>query len=331
MTSARFSRRPQARDIADVSRTRSAARGPGRAACIVGCRVRHLVVGFCLLLGVVLLATPVLAQTPSDAETKRETASPPNLIERYQAARQHVLVQQMLRGGRRGVPPLSLSWIASPVDSLRPAPPLRARRATETDTTGFDVVDVRRVRKLERGWFERRFASTRWSFLGAGRYFTPFDTTMTRELRARLQAQFGDPTQTPVDADDLRKPPEDVVQFEYWFVVNDSIPVKVSDANGPYDRGLIVAADARYRDRLYALRQALLRPVHRAERRPYVDYYYDASTRRWYRAGFDGRDFFVERTYRSQIIPGRRPRLDPARVDTSAAPSGASVRRPPRP
>lgn len=254
-------------------------------------------------------------------------AEAPTLVDRYRAARHRMLVQDILQRANRGLPALSPVWLATPADSLRPAAPTPVARRADTDTTGVVLTDVRHVRKLERGWFEQRFADTRWSFLGSGRYFTPFDTTRTRDLRARLQAQFGDPTQTLGDRDDLRTTRDDrddYVQFEYWFVVNDSIPVKVTDANGPYDRGLIVVADARYRDRLFALRQTLLRPLHQPRRAPYVDYYYDAERRRWYRTGFDGQTFFVDRVSRFQIVPGRRPQLDvpstdPLPTDTTPA------------
>jgi hypothetical protein len=104
------------------------------------------------------------------------------------------------------------------------------------------------------------------------------------------------------------------VQFAYWFVVNDSIPVRVTDERGPTGRGLIVSTDRAYRDRLVALRAALLDPLRREESAPYVDYYYDDATRRWYRVGYDGRSFFRERISRFDILPGRRPRLDTVRT-----------------
>ena len=101
-------------------------------------------------------------------------------------------------------------------------------------------------------------------------------------------------------------------------MVNDSIPVRVSDVNGPGERGVIVAADRRYRADLVALRTALFRPLRREERAPYVDYYYQPEPRRWYRVGFDGRTFFRERISRFDIVPGQRPELDSVRTDSAA-------------
>jgi hypothetical protein len=140
---------------------------------------------------------------------------------------------------------------------------------------------------------------------------TPADTTMTRVLRAKLQAHFGTPTQVLADFN-LRKPRDEYVQFEYWLVVNDSIPVKITDANGALDRGLIVATSAAYRDHLFDLRQAILAPVVDAEPAPYVDYYFETETRRWYRTGYDGQSYFLDPISRYRTTPGRRPWIDPA-------------------
>jgi hypothetical protein len=245
---------------------------------------------------------------PSQMPPKPEVGAP-DLIQRYRTARRRILAQRILLEGRRGVPVLPPARIPTPSDSLRPMlPPSQRSPAGEEDTTTFVVESVHALQRLERGWFQKKFADTGWSFLGSGRYFTLFDTTKTTELRARLQAEFGDPTQELADftvRGGSNTLPDDFVQFEYWFVVNDSIPVKVMDAGGPRDRGLIVAADQRVRDRLYALRQALLRPLRRGTRAPYVDYWYEEETRRWYRTGFDGDRFFLERIYRSQLAPGR--------------------------
>jgi hypothetical protein len=256
---------------------------------------------------------------PSGGSSFESPSSPasPSLVERYQRARMQMLAERLARSGLRPAPVQEPVWVSTPSDSLRPSKPAPA--AAPPEETSFPVSSVRSLRKLERAWFEARFSDTRWSFLGAGRYFTPLDTTMTRELRARMQAHFGDPTQTLGDFD-LRTSREEYVQFEYWLVVNDSIPVVVTDAGGPRDRGLIVATDARYRNDLFRLRQSVLGPIMQAGRAPYVDYYYEEETRRWYRTGYDGEAYFMERVYRSQMTPGRRPWLDPSRTQPPAPP-----------
>jgi len=184
----------------------------------------------------------------------------------------------------------------------------------------FPLHKVRPVRELERGWFRERFAETEWAFLGKTSEYTFLDTTRTPVLRARLQARFGDPTQTLADAS-LDSLPTNRPQFEYWFVVNDSIPVQVTDGRGPKGRGLIVAADRAYREQLRGLRDTLLAPLGRVEPAPHVDYYYDERRERWYRTGFDGQSFFLTPISRGDIVPGRRPRLDTVRTSNASASS----------
>ncbi|MFB6099091.1 MAG: hypothetical protein ABEK84_08285 [Salinibacter sp.] len=195
----------------------------------------------------------LLAPTPVTAQTTDETT----LIERYRMARYRVLARRYLRRmGRLPIyPPRPLP---TPTDSLFPAP--SSRDTATAERPAFPLHDVRPVRHLEQTWFRERFAETEWAFLGETPRPTFFDTTRTLDLRARLQAQFGSPTRTLADKP-LRKPPGERPQFEYWFVVNDSIPVQVMDVRGPKGRGLIVAADQAYRDRLPALRRALLAPL----------------------------------------------------------------------
>lgn len=257
----------------------------------------------------VVLVWGLVGGGPAEAQT--QAADTLNLIDRYRTARVQALARQALR---RGWTARVLSPDSVPV--RRPAllrrPEADEARTDDDAAPRFPIDDVRTVHRLERGWFKEKHGGTDWSFLGASTHLTFFDTTYTRDLRARLQAEFGDPTQTLADLADSSRIGE--AQFEYWFVVNDSIPVRVSDANGPRDRGLIVATESRLRDQLPALREALLRPLRQPERAPYVDYYYDTTddgTRRWYRAGFDGQSFFLDRIPRSDIVTGRRPYVEP--------------------
>jgi len=250
----------------------------------------------------------------------------PNLISRYRMARYRFLAQQFVAEmPMEALPPRPLR---TPVDSLfesssSPSPP---HTAPKDDKRTFPIEDLHEVSDLERSWFRNRYSDVEWSFLGSGPRLTMLDTARTRELRARLQAHFGAPTHTPaeVDLDEwVRRPDsirEDLVQFAYWFVVNDSIPVRVTSVEGPMERGLIVSTAQAYRDQLVALRASLLRPLRREKRAPYVDYYYDEDARRWYRVGFDGNSFFREHISRRDIVRGRRPRLETVR----SAPSGSS-------
>jgi hypothetical protein len=249
------------------------------------------------------------------AKAQADTADEaPSLIERYRQTRYRALARRHLqRHGRLPVyPPERLPL---PTDSLRP--PRSAQSPTADTAPSFPLRDVRRVRRLERAWFRARFADTHWSFLGdAGTHTWP-DTTRTLTLRARLQATFGAPTQTIADRP-LKKPPRRTAQFEYWFVVNDSIPVQVTDPRGPKGRGLIVAAARPYRARLRALRDTLLAPLRNARRAPYADYFYDERRERWYRTGFDGQALFLEQIPATRVVPGQRAAPKPS---PSAPPS----------
>jgi hypothetical protein len=209
------------------------------------------------------------------------------------------------------LPPLPATRLPVAADSLRPDPEPPAPDSA-TAAPAIRVTERRVVRKLERSWFRKRFKDTRWAFLGAGYHLTPLDTTRTRVLRARMEAQFGPPTQTLADYKPSERP-DDLVQFEYWLVVNDSIPVIVTDVSGPTDRGMIVSTDQQYRDHLLELRQAVLQPIIQSDTlAPYVDYYYDRTQSVWYRTGFDGARYFMDRIRQSAVTPGRRPWLEDA-------------------
>ncbi len=254
---------------------------------------------------------------PATAQT---TGADGSLIERYQEERYRALARRHLRQQGRW-PAHPPARIPTPTDSLRLVLPERPSPRAQSPT--FPLDNVRPVRHLERGWFRERFADTEWAFLGETADHTFLDTTRTPVLRARLQARFGDPTQTLADAA-LDSLPTDRPQFEYWFVVNDSIPVQVTDGRGPKGRGLIMAADRAYREQLRGLRDTLLAPLHGTGPAPHVDYYYDERRERWYRTGFDGQSFFLTPISRGDIVPGRRPHLDTVRTSKASASSPPS-------
>lgn len=258
-------------------------------------------------------AVPAAAQT-----TERDDED--GLAERYRKVRLETLARRYLQG--EGLLPVySPKRLPTPTDTLVSTG--SSRSAATADEPSFLLRDVRSVRRLEQGWFQERFADADWSFLGETRRHTFLDTTRTVNLRARLQAQFGDPTRTLADSP-LEKPPDKRPQFEYWFVVNDSIPVQVMDAAGPKGRGLILAVERQYRDQLTALRDTLLAPLGHSELAPYVDYYYDDRRERWYRTGFDGQSFIREQISGITVVPGQRARLDTVQTSESSLSSGDS-------
>ena len=177
----------------------------------------------------------------------------------------------------------------------------------------FEVSDWRLVRKFERSWFNKKFERTLWAYLGTEPLLR-VDTTFTRELRSKLEAYYGPPTQTISellsDGEPNARTRDRHIQFEYWFVVNDSIPVVLMDVNGPLERGLIVSSDQRYRDILLQVRESLLKEfMNSKQRAPYIDYYFDALLRAWYYVGFDGVSYFYEPIGQPNLALGR-PWLD---------------------
>lgn len=229
-------------------------------------------------------------------------SSAQTIIDRYQQTRQIQLLDRLYPASRlQPAIPKSYQRVPTALDSLY-AP----KKAPEPEPDVFPIDEIRTAHRFERSWLKETFADTQWSFLGPQPQRTLFDTTRTVDLRAQMQAHFGAPTY--VIADDLEPNREDFDQFAYWFVVNDSIPVVITDANGPRDRGIIIATERRWRNVLPEVRDIVLAPLHETkDRDPYVDYYYDRVDRRWYRVGYDGDSFFMEHVARRTLTPGRRP------------------------
>lgn len=151
-----------------------------------------------------------------------------------------------------------------------------------------------------------QFSRTKWAFTGSNSRST-LDTMKTADLRARLQFQFGSPTITLAEVgypDSLAR--DEVIEFEYWFVLNDSVNVIVMDVNGPWDRGIVLAADMRYRSELRVIKRSFLGQLLReSSRKAFTDYYFNYDQQMWYLTGYDGARFFDERIQRPDLRLGR--------------------------
>ena len=234
------------------------------------------------------------------------------LIERYREARFRVQMHRFLEQNGLDVDPQRVEHIPSRADTLQQWLNQLSRNARLAEWNrrqrSFEIVEWKLVRRLERGWFTKKFDNTMWAFLGT-ESLTPLDTTKTQELRARMEAYFGPPTQTiaeMVGGDEELRTRDRYAQFEYWFVVNDSIPVVLMDFNGPLERGLITSTDQRYRDILLDVRESFLKEFWQTEySAPYVDYYFDVRTRTWHHAGFDGENYFMEPIVQPNLTLGR--------------------------
>lgn len=230
----------------------------------------------------------------------------------YRQARMQVQIDRILAERGMYLPSLPPEYVPSEADTLRQ---WLAQFLPDTEgpaqPEAFQLASATQIAKVDRRRWARFFMNTKWAYYG-NTGFTVLDTLHTRVLRARMQAHFGAPTRTLAEIDRDGFPNlQEYVQFEYWFVVNDSIPVRVMDSNGPFDRGLVIAADHRYRDDLPDIRAALLQAVSTSRSmQPYVDYYYSEPRRHWYRTGFNGRRFFTQPIPEPNLARGR-PQLPP--------------------
>lgn len=168
----------------------------------------------------------------------------------------------------------------------------RARADSLAQIVRLDEIDWDRVPARSQGPFIERFRETYW--ISASPRGLPIDTVETRDLRGRLQYLFGKPTR---NADALRQENysgSEYVQFEYWFVVNDSIPALILDIDGPFGRGLVLAGSEEHERILPLLKTDLSERLMRAPGPdPYVDYYHAFDRGSWYRTGYNGVDFFT--------------------------------------
>lgn len=228
----------------------------------------------------------------------------------YRAAQFQLEFRALMAQADRRVAPRPVERFATRADTLGPWILQQAFDYAGSSASTLPpghVSSWRVIPQEERLAQQKAFGDRKWAFLGTN-YFTLLDTTRTMEIRARMEHRFGAPTRTVVEID-YRKNllPEDYIQFEYWFVLNDSIPLMVTDVNGPFDRGVIVATDHSIRDDLYALRQFFLGGMMREEPfAVYTDYYYNSVTDQWYRVGFDGQVFF-NRPIRAPNLSAGRP------------------------
>lgn len=263
-------------------------------------------VGIVLVLACVLWSSP----TPATAQTEGDRGAH-TLIEKYQQAIVQERMRRFIEETKDGFPGRSVRLLPTAADTLRPWLAARTPGVTYAEEPDgplpLVVEDVRTVRRFAYGWFEQVYGNSSWAYLGymgsPGR--ARLDTTLTPRLRARLQAQFGDPTLTMAELGRQRPSGGSSPQFVYALIVNDSMAVQIRDVNGPEDRGLILMTESRWRDRLPELRAALLEPLLEIDPAPYVDYYYNREFNHWQRTGYDGSAYFIDRIRPPNLRRGR--------------------------
>lgn len=156
----------------------------------------------------------------------------------------------------------------------------------------FEAPEIEKIDNDRQSWFMNKFSDVKWT--GQGFYDdSEIDGQQTNEIRSRLKGAFGDPTKTIEDLiklEDFR--PAQAIQFEYWFVVDDSIPMMVLDIDGPFGRGLVYAGASKYIDLMPQIKRVFSKELMAVENLPaYQDYYYSPERRQWYDVTYDNGDY----------------------------------------
>lgn len=155
---------------------------------------------------------------------------------------------------------------------------------TITAHAQFEDPDIRKVDRSERSEFQNRFAEINWT--GQGLYNpTTIDRIPTIELRSRLQAVYGDPTQgigDLINRNDYR--PGKAVQFEYWFIIDGEIPMMVLDLDGPFEDGLVYVGASQYIDLMPQVKRTFTRDLMQKgnDMQPFQDYFFSPERDQWY-------------------------------------------------
>ncbi len=163
--------------------------------------------------------------------------------------------------------------------------------------------EIVKVSHTDRAEFQRKYRNVQWT--GAGfEGSTVIDRIPTRELRARLQKVYGDPSQKLKDLiDGANFRPGHYIQFEYWFVINDEIPMMVLDIDGPFGNGLVFAGDSRYVDLMPEIKRTLsgkLMGIN--ELAEYEDHYFDLNEDQWYLVRYHDGSFTSEKVSRPRSL-----------------------------
>lgn len=159
----------------------------------------------------------------------------------------------------------------------------------------FKKSKIEKVDHEDRGKFLDRFEDIKWTGQGLNNPAV-IDKIPTIELRARLQSNYGAPTQKLEDLigkKDFR--PAKYIQFEYWFTVNDTIPLMVLDLDGPFDKGLVYGGASRYIDLMPQIKRTFSQNLMDVDSLAgFKDYYYHIKRKQWYLVRYNDGEFEKE-------------------------------------
>jgi hypothetical protein len=115
---------------------------------------------------------------------------------------------------------------------------------------------------------------------------TTIDRIPTIELRARLQQAFGSPTkkvEEVIDEGLFGRAAGATIQFEYFFMVNDSIPFTVLDVDGPFSNGLTYGGVSKYVDLMPQIKREFSETLMNVDSlATFRDYFYSPEDDQWY-------------------------------------------------
>lgn len=159
----------------------------------------------------------------------------------------------------------------------------------------FEKPEFKKITAEQREQFSQKFEDINWT--GRGLYDnTDLDDIKTNKIRARLQAAFGDPTKTLEDLINTKGfRPGQAIQFEYWFTVNDSIPMMVLDVDGPFTNGLVFGGASKYIDLMPQIKRSFARKVMNIEEPGvYNDYFYSPERQQWFQVKYKNGEYKTE-------------------------------------
>lgn len=157
----------------------------------------------------------------------------------------------------------------------------------------FDEPQIIKIEADNAAEFQERFANIKWT--GQGFNYNSLDRIPAIEIRAKLQSVYGDPTKTieTVMGDGEFRAGK-AIQFEYWFVVNGSIPLMILDLDGPFADGLVYVGASRYIDMMPEVKRTLTRAVTEAEPKEYLDYFFSPEREQWFKVSYKDGNYTKE-------------------------------------
>lgn len=166
---------------------------------------------------------------------------------------------------------------------------------TVTAQAQFSEPEFKKMDKDKWGWFMEKFDDVKLT--GQGLYDKmEIDSKQTSEVRARLQAVFGEPTKTIGDlvgGENFR--PGEAIQFEYWFTVDDSIPLMVLDVDGPFSEGLVYGGASKYIDLMPQIKRTLSQKLMEVENpAQFSDYFYSPEREQWFLVSYKDGNYSTE-------------------------------------